>query len=92
MMYLLKTKCSKCEGKLATRNAVYIGLDDIPEQPDVPWVKVNWDRKRFDICENGHKFNIRPYADYDEHYIYEDKLKARIKNAKRELSDLQYGV
>jgi len=89
MQYILKTKCPKCEAGIAFRNGVLYGLNDITEEPDVPWVKVKWKRKRFDKCENGHNFNIRPYADYDDHYIYEDIIRKRIKGLKKELKDLE---
>lgn len=88
-MYLLRTICPRCGGKLASRNATVVLLEDIPDTPDVPWVNVDWDKKRFDTCTNGHNINIRPYVDYDDHYIYDDMLGQRINELTGKLKDLK---
>jgi hypothetical protein len=46
------------------------------------------DMQAYDICENGHAFNYRPFYDFDSHYIYPDLLDARIKFCKAELVEL----
>ena len=89
MIYLLKSKCPKCGSEIKDGDAVMMGLNDIPDNPDVPWVEVSWDRKRFNTCINGHNFNIRPYGDYDDHYIYEDRLEDTIKKLRIQLADLE---
>ena len=92
-LYLLKTKCPKCGAPIGFRNIVNFGKD-IPDAPDIPWVDIQppylpSNIKRYDTCANGHNLNIRPYADYDEHYIYEDKLAEEITRLETRLSDLK---
>lgn len=89
-IYLLKTVCPKCGGAITLGRGVYVGYD-IPDEPDVPWVspKSGWNKKSFDQCVNRHYFNIRPYADYDEHYIYEDKLNEEIVGLEARLAALR---
>lgn len=89
MIYLLKNRCPKCGADILLKSGVVYGIKDIVDEPDVPWVKVNSDIKRFDTCANGHHCNIRPYADYDEHYIYEDKLEEEIAQLETRLSELK---
>jgi len=39
---------------------------------------------RFSICENNrrHYFNIRPYGDYDDHYVTREKLESKLAKSK----------
>ena len=90
-LYSLRTTCPVCGSSDVGRSAVMFGIVDIPEEPDVPWVKTEteWDRKRWDKCSNGHYFNIRPYADYDKHYIYHDQVLPMIEELQAKLAALE---
>ena len=87
MIYLLKNKCPKCGANMDYSNAVSLGREP-PDEPDVPWVQ-DCPIKRYDKCVNGHLFNIRPYSDGDEHYIYADELGQMIARLEAKLSDLK---
>ena len=53
----LRRKCPVCGEKIFLQSGV----------------EVNNPFWRFDICKNEHKFNNRPYADYDKNCVYEGK-------------------
>lgn len=89
MIYLLKNKCPKCGADITFKSGAMFGKD-IDDEPDVPWVEVSSNMKRFDTCANRHNCNIRPYVDYDEHYIYEDKVEEEITRLQSRLDDLRY--
>ncbi len=88
MIYLMKDKCPKCGGDAWYRDGVNSGKD-IPDVPDLPWVKVDFNMKRYDLCVNSHYFNIRPYVDYDKHYIYEGKVDGEIARLEKRITELR---
>jgi len=83
-IYLMKTLCPICDGKAYMVNGMdFSSLDDeCNSLHDLPLVEVEFKGARFDECVNGHRFNIRPYGDYDKHYVYEDELLERYRGAK----------
>lgn len=89
VLYLLHAKCPTCGEPASGLDVVTVSAKDIPEEPDVPWVEVDWKRKRFDECQKGHRFNIRPYADYDDHYVRPQNLADELAKARERLADLE---
>jgi len=78
-IYLLND-CPFCEAPVSGQGSNFTNMDEWDEKLHLP-LPENFDKflgARFSICKNRHYFNVRPYADYDEHYVTKEKLEEKL--------------
>lgn len=71
---VLPSKCPVCSEKAVERNVASMSAPR--------------DKDRFALCPNGHRFAERPYTNYDEDFIFDDQIEARMQKLTAELQRL----